>query len=245
MKEYIERKYRRWMGGEGLIYFQVSEEESDLYIGAIRDLSDIASKSLHIHRNAIKSYIEKEPKFKFSLNPLPITSNMKGIVKEMAEAAVTMGVGPMASVAGAIAEWVARDLAKYSEEVIVENGGDIYLIGEKRRKVAIFAGESIISGKLAINLSPNSLPVAIATSSGTVGPSLSFGKADAVVVVSPGGALADAAATALGNIVNNPEDFEKAIAKAKNINGIKGVIIICKEKIALWGDINISFININ
>jgi len=162
------------------------------------------------------------------------------LIKDMTEAASIAGVGPMASVAGAIAEYVARDLLPFSEELIIENGGDLFITGRKSRKVGIFAGSSPLSGKIAIALEGSSLPVAVATSSGTVGPSLSFGKADAVAVVSPSGSIADAAATAIGNIVSGPEDFNKAVEFAENISSIIGVIIICKDKMCLTGDIKIS-----
>ena len=146
---------------------------------------------------------------------------MPAIIREMAEAGIAASVGPMAAIAGTIARRVTEDLLSYSEEIIVENGGDIYIAGKRDRKVAIFAGKSILSGRLAINLSPSSLPIAIATSSGTVGPSLSFGRADAAIILSSSGALADAVATATGNIVKTSDDFEKAINFAKNINNYK------------------------
>ncbi|HPZ10713.1 MAG TPA: UPF0280 family protein [Candidatus Eremiobacteraeota bacterium] len=239
MKEYIHRTYRNWMKGEDLIYFHVSEEESDLYIGSLGNLSDLALKSLKKYRKDIRDYISEVPEFKTSLIPLPLGSSMSPVVRDMTETSSLAGVGPMAAVAGAIAERVARDLLPFSEEVIVENGGDLYLAGKKMRKIGIFAGESSLSGRLAIALTGEELPLAVATSSGTVGPSLSFGKADAVLVLSSSGALADASATALGNLVSEPEDFEQAIEKAKEITGIRGVIIICKEKICIWGDVRL------
>ncbi len=240
MKEYLERTYRKSMKSSDLIYFNVSDGESDLYIGALKDISEKAITSLKKHRKSIIDYISHDPLFKTSLSPLPVINGMCPLIKDMTEAASIAGVGPMASVAGAIAEYVACDLLPFSEELIIENGGDLFITGKKDRKVGIFAGSSPLSGKIAINLESSFLPVAVATSSGTVGPSISFGKADAVAVVSPSGSIADAAATAIGNIVSDAEDFNKAVEFAENISSIIGVIIICKDKMCLTGDIKIS-----
>ena len=240
MKEYIERTYRNCMKAQDLVYFKVSEKESDLYTGALRELSEITLISLKKHRKSIIDYISHDPLFKTSLTPLPVINSMAPIVRDMTEASSIAGVGPMASVAGAIAEYVARDLLPYSEELIIENGGDIFITGKKERKVGIFAGNSPLSGKISIVLSGKSLPMAAATSSGTVGPSLSFGKADAVVVLSSSGSMSDAAATAIGNIVKGPEDFDRAIEFAEHISAVSGVVIICGDKICLWGNIKIS-----
>jgi len=239
MTEYINRTYRNWMKAEDLTYFQVSYRESDLYIGASRDLSEIAMKSLKRHRKSIEDYIKKNPIFRDSLSPIQPESSMPQIVREMTESSQRTGTGPMSSVAGAISEYVAEDLSIYSEELIVENGGDIYIRGKKDRKIAIFAGKSPLSGKIAVHISASSLPLAAATSSGTIGPSLSFGNADAVLITSPSGSLADAAATATGNIVKNSHDFPEAIEKVQNIRGISGLLIICEEKVCIWGDIKI------
>lgn len=240
MKEYINRTYRNWMKSSDLMYFQVKYKDSDLYIGAMKDLSREAMASLKKYRKYIEEYIEKDPSFKRSLKSIAINPSMASIVKDMTEESLKTGIGPMSAVAGAISEYVAKELSLYSEEVIVENGGDIYITGKKDRKIGVFAGESSLSGKIAINISSSSLPLAIATSSGTIGPSLSFGRADAVVITSSSGSLADTTATKAGNIVKSPKDFDRAVEFAKNICGIKGLLIICEEKLCIWGDINIT-----
>ncbi len=127
----------------------------------------------------------------------------------MAAAAQTAGVGPMAAVAGAIAECVGRELLEFSPEVIVENGGDIFLKVSHRRTVGIFAGDSPLTGRIGIQIEARDTPLGVCTSSGTVGHSLSFGRADAVVVLAPAAALADAAATAIGNRVSRKEGHRR------------------------------------
>ncbi|MCJ7768867.1 MAG: UPF0280 family protein, partial [Dehalococcoidales bacterium] len=159
--------------------------------------------------------------------------------REMATAAAKVDVGPMAAVAGAIAQFVGEELILYSSEVIIENGGDIYLKSLKDRTVAIYAGGSPLSGKIGLEIKAAETPLSICTSSGTVGHSLSLGKADAVVVASKSATLADAAATAICNIIIQPEDIQAGIEFAKHIEGLLGVVIIKDDKIGIWGNLTI------
>ena len=145
----------------------------------------------------------------------------------------------MASVAGAIAEYVGRDLLTFSPEVIIENGGDIYLKSLTKRIVGIFAGKSPLTGKIGLEINAGDTPLGICTSSGTVGHSLSYGQADAAVVVSPSAVLADAAATAIGNLIIEPADISRGIEFASGIDGIKGILIIKDDNIGAWGDIKL------
>jgi ApbE superfamily uncharacterized protein (UPF0280 family) len=161
------------------------------------------------------------------------------IVKEMARVSQLTGVGPMAAVAGAIAEAVGRDLLAFSPEVIVENGGDIFLKTSEKRLVGIYAGQSSFTQKIALEIMPGETPLGICTSSGTVGHSLSLGSADAVIALSPSAALADAAATALGNMVKAADDIPEAIGKAQSIEGLGGAVIIVGNKMGVWGRVRI------
>lgn len=145
----------------------------------------------------------------------------------------------MAAVAGAYAETVGRELVKASREVIVENGGDIFLASRKKRRVGVFAGASPFSGKLAVEIEPTRTPLGICTSSGTVGPSLSFGRADAAMIVAVSAALADAAASAAGNAVVTVADIPKGIDAVCGLKGIHGVLIIKDDKMGAWGDIKL------
>jgi ApbE superfamily uncharacterized protein (UPF0280 family) len=157
----------------------------------------------------------------------------------MAEAGQKAGVGPMAAVAGAIAESVGRELLTFTPEIIVENGGDIYLKVLRKRTVGIFAGDSPLTGKIGLEIEPGDTPLGICTSSGTVGHSLSYGKSDAVVVLSASTALADAAATAIGNRIQKPDDIDTAIEFGRSIDGLKGIVIIVGKSVGVWGDVKL------
>ena len=236
---YGPETYRHWIKGDDLVSFNVVVKETDLWIRASRNLKRKAHKLVLKYRSILEKYIEQHPSFQTSLKPLPVAEDAPHIVKAMSESAEKVGVGPMASVAGAIAEFVGNELSAYSAEIIVENGGDIYLRSLKKRIVGIYAGESPLTGKLGLEIDVEDTPLGVCTSSGTVGHSLSFGKADAVIVLSKSVTLADAAATAIGNLITQPEDITKGVEFAKGTDGLKGVIIIKDDKIGLWGDIKI------
>jgi len=236
---YEPRTYRHWIKDTDLVSFEVVVKETDLQIRAHSKLKTQALESIVKHRTPLEDYIRSHPGFLSSLKPIAVEKNAPAIVSDMARAAQLAGVGPMAAVAGAIAEAVATDLLAYTPEVIVENGGDLFIKASKARLIGIYAGTSPLTGKLAMNIKPEDTPLGICTSSGTVGHSLSLGLADAVIVLSRSTALADAAATAIGNVVRDVEDIARAIELAQTIDGLLGVIIIKDEKIGLWGEVEI------
>jgi ApbE superfamily uncharacterized protein (UPF0280 family) len=146
----------------------------------------------------------------------------------------------MAAVAGVIAHYVGRDIAGYTDTVTVENGGDIFIhnpMGETT--VGIFAGSSPLSHKVSLKIHGDATPLCVCTSSGTVGHSLSFGQADAVCVVSKSGALADAAATAIGNMVKGKGEISYALDSGSRIEGVLGIVIIVNDRLGAWGDIEL------
>jgi ApbE superfamily uncharacterized protein (UPF0280 family) len=235
---YQPRTYRHWVKDKGLVGFNVVVKETDLYIRASSDLKRKAQRLVVKYRQQLESYIERHPKFLTSLEPLAI-ENAPRLVIEMAEAAKKTGVGPMAAVAGAIAEFVGRELLELSPEVIVENGGDIYLKSSSDRLIGIYAGQSPLTGRVGLEIKAKDTPLGICTSSGTVGHSLSLGKADAVIALSKSTALADAAATAIGNIIKSADDIPRGIERAISIKGLNGIIIIKDDKIGLWGKVKV------
>ncbi len=220
--------------------FQVKYRETDLWIRARRHLGKEATEAVLNCRLQLEEYIAAHADFLHSLAPLPNDPLAPPLVRTMLEAAIVAGVGPMASVAGAIAQAVGLALKPFSDSVIVENGGDCYLDLAEQTTVGIFAGpDSPFTGKIGFRLGPERFPIGICTSSGTVGHSLSFGKTDAVTIISPDTALADAAATRLGNMVNTPADISKALELAPQIPSIEAVLILIQDKMGVWGDIEI------
>jgi len=233
------RKYRNLFSGDDLIYFTKKIEQTDLCIGALKNLNKEAEESIKKYRQLIKDYIRRQPVFLHSLVPVKPLFDAPLIVKHMCHAAEIAGVGPMAAVAGAVSMYVAHDLMPYSSELVIENGGDIFLAGSRDRTVSVNAGKSLLSDKIGIKLKKDELPISVCTSSGTVGHSLSFGKADAAVILSKDACLADAAATAIGNIVKTAEDIKQALNKVKKISGVTGALIIVGSDMGAWGNVEL------
>ncbi|MBN2238648.1 MAG: UPF0280 family protein [Dehalococcoidales bacterium] len=234
------RTYRNTIHGNDLVSFTVTLKETDLYIRATKNLKGKAERLVTKYRQSLEKYISRHPDFLSTLEPYEAGEGAPLIIKAMAEAGQKAGTGPMAAVAGTIAEFVGKELLEYSPEMIIENGGDIFLKSLKKRHISVFAGKSSLSEKISIEIDPDETPLGICTSSGTIGHSLSYGNADAVVVLSPSTPLADAAATAIGNIVQTPEDIPSGLEKAETIPGVKGVLIIIGDKAGAWGDIKLD-----
>jgi len=237
VKEFGPEIYRMLAKPKGLVTSSLSVGETNVLISAYRDLSREALPLIRKYREHIEAYIKARPVFSWSLTPVPADDEAPEIFRTMIEAGARACVGPMAAVAGAIADYVGRDLLEFSREVIVENGGDIMLHVSSRRELLVLAENSPFRGlKLAVG--PTTEPIGVCTSSGTLGESLSFGKADAVTIFASSAAEADAAATAVGNLIRSKRDIEAGIERAREI-GVNGVLILVADGIGAWGDIEI------
>ena len=234
-----ERKYRSLVNPEGLVTFGVTAQETDLLIVAEMACLREARDAVVRHRHAIETYIATHPLFHESLVPLEDDPKAPKIVRCMLQASRRCGVGPMAGVAGAIAQFVGEELLTHSREVIVENGGDIYMRSSAERQVAIYAGSSPLSLKVGLAIPPERTPIGVCTSSGTVGHSRSFGRADAVCIVCGSPILADTAATAVANRIRTKRDIDSGLALAQQIEGVQGVVVIVAEALGVWGDLEL------
>ncbi len=217
--------------------FEVAVDETDLLILAEDRFSAEARRAAHRARRQIQSHAALHADFLSARSPLPVPERVPAMVLEMYRAARIGGTGPMAAVAGAVAEHVARELAQRSAEVIVENGGDLFIISASERIIAIDAGASRWSSRLSLVVPPGEHSVC--TSSGTVGHSAGGGRADAAVIASDSGAIADAVATATANRVGCEEDVEAATRAAAGCEGVEHVVVICGEALGAWGEYEI------
>ena len=238
-RDYQKRFYREWTGPSDLMRQEVIVGETDIFISSKKDVKDIARKLVKKFRGEIQAYIKQHPQFKISLEPLDLDPHAPAIIKDMLQASRTAGVGPMASVAGAVAEFTGKGLLASSGEIIIENGGDIFIKSDTERTVSIYAGVSPLTNKLFIRIKPEDTPLGICTSSGTVGHSLSFGKADACVIISKSTSLADAVATAVCNRVKGKGDIGPALEFALSIDGVQGALIVYKKDFGASGDIEL------
>lgn len=231
--------YRQQQKKKGLTAFEITVQETNLHIQADTDLSGQAIQAVCHCRDLIEGHIRKHPAFAGSLVPLAVPDSAPGIIRDMAHAADTAQVGPMAAVAGAVAEYTGRHLLSFSSEVIVENGGDIFICSHSDTVLTIFAGTSPLSMTTGIQVPRQNSAFGVCTSSGTFGHSTSFGKADAVMVMARSCMLADAAATGLANQVNTAGDIPAALDKGRQISGISGLVIIMGAQLGLWGSLKL------
>lgn len=239
MPEYEERTYRRRVIGRGLKCFRVVVKETDLWVCAEQKLESETRDLVYDARHQIEGYMASHPEFSDTLLPILEDPFAPPVVKEMIGVGRRVNVGPMASVAGVISEHVGKGLLQLSDQVIVENGGDIFMKANRPVTVSVFAGPSILSGKVGIQVHQRQMPAGVCSSSATVGHSLSKGIADAVCLLSPSAALADAAATSLGNRIRTAGELEKAGEWAREIEEILGGVVIAEGRMASWGDIEL------
>jgi ApbE superfamily uncharacterized protein (UPF0280 family) len=235
-----ERTYRRRVFRGDLFAYEVQVKETDLLIQSDKELEKAAQDAVYRLREEIESYIDRNPFFLHTLTPVEEDPYAPRVVRDMISAGRRAGVGPMAAVAGAVAERVGRELLIECNEVIVENGGDIFAKTEQPLRVGLFAGRSPLSNKLAIHFEPHETPLGVCSSSGTVGHSYSEGVADLACVVCRSAALADALATALGNRVRSKKEVSHALEWVQNIQEILGAVVIVDEAIGVWGNIELQ-----
>ncbi len=240
---YSLRNYRS-LADKDLKSFRVVVKETDILVRVdaasyVESLKEETEKVIFQGRNILEEYVKEDPEFRTSLNPYLVPPGAPLIARRLALASNIAGVGPMASVAGVFSELTGNFLLGKCEEVIVENGGDIFMSSSKTRQVAVFAGESTFSGRLALEIPPYGRPLGICTSSGIVGPSFSQGRADAAVIIAENTPLGDAVATATANLVKEKEDVEKAVEFAYAINGVWGVLVIKEDVLGARGMIRL------
>ena len=243
---YQPRKYRETMRQGRFNSFVVSYKQSDLWIGVnpiecSDDLKFFVLEEIKKLWQKLEDFIDIHPQIKNSLIPIEIPRNSPPEITKMIECGNRAGIGPMSSVAGFLSEYIGKLIEEkfQPEEIIVENGGDIYLNVEDDITISIYAGNSPLSEKIAVKIPATKTPIGICTSSGKVGPSLSSGNADAVMIICEDTSLADAFATAFGNKVKTPADIESTLQETDKITEILSAIIICNDKIGIRGKFEI------
>ncbi|MGV7927384.1 MAG: UPF0280 family protein [Spirochaetota bacterium] len=236
---YAERFYRDFSGTERWTSFRVKIETSDLYVRADKDYTGVIDRVVTEARDALRGHIAGQECFLSSFDPVPRMEAGHPVIAAMYRASEAAGVGPMAAVAGAIAEHAGRAILDSSGEVLVENGGDIWLAVRDAVTLAVYAGASRFSGALGIRMAPERTPAGVCTSSGRVGHSFSFGKADAVTIIATDAALADAVATGAANLVHGEDDLEEAAAYAMAVQGVRGILVIRGDRMLAQGEIEL------
>ena len=235
------------MGNERWRSFRSVLKETDLWVAVDAEKYEKAVDSftldrIRFYRQILDKYIVKHPEFRDSLNPVRIPEGVHQVISDMGRAAEAAGTGPMSAVAGTFAEYICNDLLREFtlKEVIIENGGDIFMKLASASTISVYAGSSPLSEKINLVIKPEDTPLAVCTSSGTLGHSLSFGKADACMIACRSGSLADAYATAFCNEVKSKDMVLAVTEKALKKPEILSVVIIMDDKVGLGGTLQIK-----
>ena len=199
---------------------------------------ETAIESIKRNRQELEIYLRANPKFLYTLKPF--TAPEKPLVaKMMSEATKKAGVGPMAAVAGVIADLAVGEMSREGCEVaVVENGGEISAVSNVPVDVAVAAGDEPLSRRFGFRLAE--FPIGVATSSGRFSHALSFGDAEAATIFCKNASLADAVATAVGNVVKGQDaaaGIKAGINRGMSIQGVEGVLIIFKGRVGMAGKI--------
>mgnify|MGYP001477486963 CR=1 FL=1 len=216
------------------VYRSFSWKETNLRVAC--EEFDLVTRTVVEERRKLERYIARHPEFLTALVPVALLDDPPEVVRRMAAASHLTGLGPMAAVAGTLAQLGAEAaIAAGCREAIIENGGDIFLHSDRAITIGLYAGDNAIAGKLALRLDPIDLPMALCSSSSNMGHSLSFGQCDLATVAAKDGALADAAVTLVCNLIQSEHDLTPVLERVGSIPGIGGILAVKNGKIGLWG----------
>ena len=218
-------------------HFEVKETAltvvcDDRYLRAVRD-------AVYEARERIESRIAEDPFFGITYDPIPPRETDDPVTRGMCQASVSAGVGPMAAVAGAVAQHAVKAaVGAGCGHIIVDNGGDICLRTSEPVRIGIHSAEPGFSD-LAYLIPPTHGLYGVCSSSGRIGPSVSFGSGGVCTVFSPSAVLADACATAFGNRVGGcgEEEMSAAAEGIASIAGVEGCSAIGGGRMAMCGKV--------
>lgn len=243
------RFYRNTFNTERFASFTFQYRDTDLWVGIDREsfreeMAAVLSSEIIRLWQILEDYIALQPEFLTSHHPVTLREGTHEEIRLMAEAARVAGVGPMASVAGLFSWYAGECIRKKFQvnEIVVENGGDFYLLLKKDLSMTIYAGKSPLSERIAVVIPAMDKPCGVCTSSGTVGHSFSYGKADAVMVSCQSPMIADALATAMANRIVSPDDIATVLSYSEEFPEIEAIVIICEDKVGIRGNFDTKFL---
>lgn len=232
--------YRNRVRSRERYNYRVIYKYSDLLISSNKDIGERIREPLMEVYGQLEFCIERDPLFLKSLVPIEVKSYFPPIVKKMCQKASVFKVGPMATVAGAVCEYLAQALFNYCSRLIIENGGDIYIKTNRDIISDIFLKNKYFKDRIKLLIRAGSTPCGLCSSSGSFGHSLSLGKSDLVTVLAKSPISADGAATAIANKINTPADIQTNIEYFKDLDEIEGILIVKDSKIGIWGNLELA-----
>lgn len=245
-----QKTYRNTFSKERFQSFVITYKEADLWVGIDPDsfkeeMKEMALSKLKASWDELEAYVTVDPFFKKSLKPCPVQETAPILAKQMATAGEKAGVGPWASLKGMLCEQVGMSLLENFSisEMVIENGGKLFVSLQNPLIVSIFAGDSPLSGMVGLEINAEQTPLGVCTSSETERTPMNFGKADAVIVASKNTMMADAFTTVLGNLIKKPGDVEKVLTRADNIPEISAAVLVCEDQIGIRGEFELKMLS--
>jgi ApbE superfamily uncharacterized protein (UPF0280 family) len=220
-------------------HWKITYQYSDLLLSSDKNIAGLTEEPVKEIYRYLHRCFKEDPSFLKSLSPVSVKPDYPEIIKKMCLLSAEFNVGPMAAVAGTVNEFLAEKLNKYCGNLIIENGGDLYLRSKKDRILGVYAKNNYFKDGISMRIKAGQMPCGVCASSGTFGHSLSLGKCDLAVVLSKSAISADAAATAVANSIFSSDDIAASIERFKNYQGIDGLLLIKDDKIGLWGKIEL------
>jgi len=210
-------------------------EETAATIAADRQYVEFAVDAIKASRLDVERHIRKDDFFVTTLEPYELPTGSPKVLRRMCDAAKAAGVGPMATVAGGIAqEALEAMVARGCSHGWVDNGGDIAMIIEHPVTVEVFSNPDS-SAAIALEMEPTGGITGVCTSSGRLGHSISFGDADAAVAIATNAYLADALATAIGNKVKDKQSLQTCFDAFRHITEFTGGLVLRDGDVAMYG----------
>jgi len=250
LKHYINRDYRNNLNNERFNFFNIKYREIDLLIAidknsSVEKIKNETFQFVKDLRIKFDNFINQNPIFQKSLKSIGKLESNNKIINYLIKISKKVNMGPMAGIAGAFSEYTGKFLLNnYNiSEIIIENGGDIFLNTLKNVHISIFAGKSLLSEKVGLKIKPEETPMGISTSSATVGHSVSFGKADSVTICSKDTVYSDFLATKLCNMVKKDSDIDLVLDIAKKDKKIESAVVIYNNKAGFIGKHEIIKLN--
>lgn len=219
-----------------LVPFDVHLGSLVLHVQAVQNLQDEARAAALRHWEQVEAYASRHSTFKSSLVPIPVGGDAPPLVRAMGAASAAAGVGAIVSLPGALAEALARDLARLSRLVVVSAEGDTFAIDARPRVFVVDPREGGAGIAVAVR---SQRPYAFYCTSGRVRVKPAIGRARAVAVLADHGAVADAAASAMGQAIHRPSQVARALELASRLPGVRGVVVLAEGRIGVWGSIEI------
>lgn len=231
--------YRNKVKSRNRYNWRILYKYSDILVSSDKDVEDRLKKLVKEVYSVLESHIKEDPSFQKSLSPVRSKPQYHPLIKKMCDKSAVFNVGPMATVAGAVCDFMAYGLDGLCRCLIIENGGDVFLKSDRDINMGVYLKNKHFADKLYLRVKRDDMPCGLCSSSGSFGHSLSMGKSDLVTVLAESTISADGAATSAANSINSSEDISKAINIYKNIKDIRGILIVKDDKLGIWGNIEL------